>query len=112
MLSPVPIPSRPSVSVYSTTATSISLSWSVPSNTVVISYEVMWKVSRSVGGNHSTTMADDEGTSGVIASSSTSYTIEQLESSTAYTITVRVANAAGNTVSQPTVVSTSQEGGK
>ena len=36
------VPGQPSVSVDSTTAISIFISWNVPSGSVVDSYEVMW----------------------------------------------------------------------
>ena len=38
------VPGQPSITIVRTfTATSISLSWSVPSGSVVTSYEVMWQ---------------------------------------------------------------------
>ena len=92
------VPGQPTVFVTAITATSISLSWSVPSGSVVTSSEVMWRV-------FSTTKADDdEGrvTSGSITS--TSYTIQELESGTNYSITVTVANAAGSAVSHPILI--------
>ena len=94
-VSVVSAPGQPSVSVTSITATSISLSWSVPSGSVVNSSEVMWREASS--GN--------EGTSGSLTD--TSYTIHQLESTTIYTITVTVSNPAGSTDSQPIIISTS-----
>ena len=101
---PVPLPGQPSISGVTTiTATSISVSWSVPSGSVVTSSEVMWLVFSSGGGSGSTTKADGSGTSGSIAS--TSYTIQELESGTNYSITVTVANAAGSTVSHPFIIS-------
>ena len=99
VLPPVLFPGQPSIREVSTTATTISLSWSVPSGSVVTSSEVMWQRSRS-----------SAGTSGEITNSSTSYTIEGLESGTFYSITVRVANAAGSTDSTLINVSTSKEG--
>ena len=99
------VPGQPTVFVTAITATSISLSWSVPSGSVVTSSEVMWRV-------FSTTKADDdEGrvTSGSITS--TSYTIQELESGTNYSITVTVINAAGSTVSHPILITTSEEDG-
>ena len=104
---PVPVPGQPTVFVTAITVTSISLSWSVPSGSVVISSEVMWRVFSSGGGSGSS--ADDEGsgTSGNITS--TSYTIQELESGTNYSITVTVANAAGSTVSHPILITTSEE---
>ena len=91
----VPAPGQPSVSVTSITATSISLSWSVPSGSVVTSSEVMWREASS---------GTSEGTSGRLTD--TSYTIDQLESNTIYTITVTVSNTVG-TDSQPIIISTS-----
>ena len=70
------------MSVVSIAATSISLSWSVPSDSVVTSSKVTWQ-ELSNGGITST--------SGSITD--TSYTIEELESTTIYNVTVTVANA-------------------
>ena len=58
------------VNVDSTTANTISLSWSVPSDSVVDSYEVMWVSSTTIGDG------------------STSYTITGVEAEANYTITV------------------------
>ena len=79
----------PRVSVTSITAASISLSWSVPSDSVVTSYEVMWREGAT------------EMTSGSLTT--TSYTIQQLESNANYTITVIATNIAGNTESLPII---------
>ena len=83
------VPGQPSVNVTSTT--SISLSWSVPSGSVVDSYEVMWT---------SEECPDDvdEG-SATITDGSTSYTIESLREGSSYTITVTATNSAGTTPS-------------
>ena len=89
----VPAPGQPCVSVTSITATSISLSWSVPGGSVVTTSEVMWREASS--GTTSGSLTD------------TSYTIDQLESNTIYTITVTVSNTAGSTDSQPVIISTS-----
>ena len=89
----VPVPGQPSVTVTSITSTSISLSWSVPSGSVVTSYEVMWRALSNSG---------ESGTSGSITS--TSYTIKELESNTVYSVTVTVTNTAGNTSSQPIII--------
>ena len=85
------------------TATSVTLSWSVPNDQRVTSSEVMWRTSSSGG---PTTRAESEGTSGNITG--TSYTIEGLESSTTYIITVTVTNVAGSTTSPPLMVTTSK----
>ena len=91
------VPGQPTVNVTSITSTSISLSWSVPSGSVVTSYEVMWQALSS---------GDDDGGSGTSGSiTSTSYTIQELESNTVYSVTVTVTNAAGSTVSQPIIIS-------
>ena len=99
----VPAPDQPSVSVTSITVTSISLSWT-SAGSEVTSSEVMWRVYRGGG---STTTAGDGGTSGSITS--TSYTIEDLESGTIYSITVVATNVAGSTVSQPIIIVTGTE---
>ena len=70
---------------------------------MVTSSEVMWRTS-SKGG--STTRAENEGTSGTITA--TSYTIEGLESSTTYIITVTVTNVAGSTAGPPLNVTTTE----
>ena len=102
---PVSFPDQPSVSVTSITATSISLSWSVPSDSVVTSYEVTWQ---ALSSNTDTTLGTDSdegsGTSGAITD--TSYTIEELEITTIYNVTVTVTNAAGSTDSHPFIIST------
>ena len=95
MYSSVPVPGQPSINVTSITSTSISLSWSVPSGSVVTSYEVMW---RQLSSNDDR----ESGISGSIAS--TSYTIQELKSNTVYSVTVTVSNAAGSTVSQPIII--------
>ena len=78
----VPAPGQPSVNVTCITATSITLSWSVPSGSVFTSYEVMWRA-----------LSSGDGVSGTSSSiTSTSYTIEELESNTVYSVTVTVTN--------------------
>ena len=75
------------------TATSISLSWSVASGSVARS-EVVWRE----------TDRGTESSSGSLTG--TSYTIDQLESTTIYTVTVRASNVAGTTDSQLITFST------
>ena len=88
-----PSPGQSSVTVSSTTATTISLSWSVPSGSVVDSYEVMWERETS-----EECPDEDEG-SATITDGSTSYTITGLEEDSSYTITVTATNAAESAVS-------------
>ena len=78
-----------------TTATTISLSWSVPSGSVVDSYEVVWE--RDTSGE----CPDEDEGSATITDGSTSYTITRLEEDSSYTITVTATNAAGSAVSDP-----------
>ena len=94
-LSSDPPPGQPSVTVSSTTATTISLSWSVPSGSVVDSYEVVWETDSSA------TITDG---------SITSYTITGLEEETNYTITVTATNAAGSVASEPVTGATLRAG--
>ena len=94
-LSPVPPPGVVSVSVSSITASSISLSWSVATGSVA-SWEVVWRE----------TDRGTESSSGSLTG--TSYTIDQLESTTIYTVTVRASNVAGTTDSLPITFSTGE----
>ena len=82
-------------------ANSISLSWSVPSDSAETSSEVVWQVGSSNSSSSETVM-----TSGNL--SDTNYTIEQLESASIYIITIIVFNAEGSIDSPPIIVSTSQ----
>ena len=91
----VTAPGQPSVNVTSITDTSISLSWSVPIGPVVTSYEVLLKEAGS---------GATETTSGILTD--TKYTIEMLERSTIYTITVTAMNPTGSTESMPIMIST------
>ena len=91
----VPAPGVVSVSVSSITASSISLSWSVASG-YVASWEVVWRE----------TDRGTESSSGSLTG--TSYTIDQLESTTIYTVTVRASNVAATTDSQPITFSTGE----
>ena len=89
----VPAPGQVNVVVSGITATSISLSWSVASGSVARS-EVVWRE----------TDRGTESSSGSLTG--TSYTIDQLESTTIYTVTVRTSNVAGTTDSQLITFST------
>ena len=87
----------PSVTVVTITATSISLSWSVPSGSVVTSYEVMWQRDTSVGCSD-----EDEGSRTFTTNSiSTSYAISGLEEDSLYRITVTAVNSFGSMASNP-----------
>ena len=92
----VRLPGQPSAKVTSVAATSISLSWSVPSGSVVTSYEVVWGESKAETGMSSGSL------------NTTSYTIHNLDSSTLYKTIVRATNIAGTTDSTPIIISTSK----
>ena len=72
------------------TAISISLSWSVPSDSVVTSYEVMWKADEM----------KDEGNKTI--TESTKYTISDLRQGTSYSITISAINSAGTSTNAVT----------
>ena len=104
---PAPGPGQPSVTVGTTTATSISPSWSVPSGSVVTSYEVMWQRDTSVGCSD-----EDEGSTTITTNSiSTSYAISGLEEDSLYRITVTAVNSIASIVSD-TVTAMTEEAGE
>ena len=100
------VPDQPSVSVTGTTATSISISWSVPSGSVVDSYEVMWQ--RDTSGECSD---EDEGNTNV-TDGSTSYDIMGLAGMSSYTITVTATNVAGSSAVSDAVTRVTGAAGK
>ena len=92
----------PNASVTSTTASSISLSWT-SAGSMVESYEVMWtsgECSDSDKGSMASTNGsgsdDSLETSVTITGNSTSYTIEGLRADTSYNVTVTAFNAVSN----------------
>ena len=87
------VPGQPSVTINPSTS-SISLSWSVPSGSVVTSYEVMWTSGECPGGVLSG--------SDTITGSSLSHTITALRGGTTYTITVTATNPAGSNTNSRT----------
>ena len=86
------VPGQPVVVIESTSATSISLSWSLPAGSVVTRYEVRWE-SESVG-----ECADENrGNTTITDGSTTSYDIVELEEANVYRVSVTAFNAAGGT---------------
>ena len=77
------------------TGTSITISWTVPSGSVVDSYEVMWDDGRAM-----------------VSGDTTSYTIEGLEEGRTYTIAVTAINVAGQTQSDTFTASTTEPEGE
>ena len=97
----------PSVTVVTTTATSISLTWSVPSGSVVTSYEVMWQRDTSVRCRD-----EDEGSRTINTNSiSTAYTISGREEDSLYRITVTAVNSIA-TIASETVTAMTKEAGE
>ena len=91
LLEIVAVPSKPSNILFSSrTATSISISWRIPNDSVVENYVLMWE--RDTSGE----CPDEDKNSTTITNASTSYTITGLEKGSSYTITVTATNAAGN----------------
>ena len=86
------------------TATSISLSWSVPSGSVVTEYLIEWQRDTSVG------CSDED--QGNITITDTSYTISGLEEDSRYTITVTATNTAGNSEVSNSVTAVTEEAGE
>ena len=91
----VTAPELTTLSIESTTAMSITLRWSVTSDSLVDRYVVMWEKSKSAV-SVTVTITDP---------SATTYTLMGLESETTYSITVTASNNVGSTTSTPILVS-------
>ena len=94
----VTAPKLKMLSVDSTTATTITVRWSVSSDSLVDRYVVMWEKSNSAA-SVTVTITDP---------SATTYTLMGLESEATYSITVTASNAVGSTTSTPILVSTTE----
>ena len=86
------------------TATSIFITLSVPSGSVVDSYEVMWERDTSVGCSD-----EDEGSATIIISL---YDITGLYEDSSYTIAVTASNSAGTSAVSNPVSAMTLEAGK
>ena len=86
------VPDPPVITVDSTTATSITISGGVPSDSVANSYEVMWDTN-DVGGCSG---GSDMDSTTINSGSITSYEILELEEDSTYIITVTASNSAGS----------------
>ena len=82
------VPDPPNVMNPITTATSISLFWSISMESVVTSYNVLWQSDECTD--------EDNGNATTI---NTSYIIQTLRGGAGYTITVTATNSAGTTPS-------------
>jgi len=98
------VPGMPIAEVNSVTATTISLFWSVPSGSVD-SYMVTWE--RDTSGECPVENRGNRTFTGGYFS----YTIEQVEEDSNYTITLTAINAAGSAVSDPVTGLTKEAGG-
>ena len=96
--------SAPVLSAGTSTATSISLSWT-SAGSEAVSYEVMWETD-DIGGCSS----GSDMNSTTITNDSTSYDIMGLEEDSSYTITVTASNSAGS--SGDTVTAMTLEAGE
>ena len=101
------VPVQTTVSVYSETATSITIFLRFATGSVVTSYEVMWETD-DVGGCSGGSNMD----STTITDSSTSYNITELEEDSTYSITVTASNSAGSNVVSNTVTAMTMEAGE
>ena len=101
----VAVPSKaPNVTSISITATSISISWMIPNDSVVVKYVVMWEKGASNKCN------DVDKNSTTVTNASTSYNITGLEEWSNYTITLTASNSAGNTINNSITVTTNEAG--
>ena len=90
------LPEQPSVSVLSVSDTAISLSWMISNSSIISHSEVVW----------SSVTDEEAGSSGNLTTETRSFTIQELDSSTIYNITIFVSNIAVTSNSQPIIVST------
>ena len=95
--------SVPVLTIDSTTATSISLSWT-SGGSEGVSYEVQWQRDTSVG------CSDEDQDSQTIADASTNYTISGLEEGSSYIINMTASNSLGNEASHPITAMTMMTG--
>ena len=82
--------------MHSTTATRISVAWSVPPGSVVDGYEVVWGLR-------------GEENSATVSSQESSYTITSLEAGSSYGVSVVATNAAGSTESDSVLAVTGRD---
>ena len=88
------------------TATTITITGSVPSGSVVTGFVVEWQRDTSVG------CSDEDEDRVSVNGAFTSYTISGLEEDNRYTITVTVSNSAGSSGVSNTVIAMTEETGE
>ena len=84
----ITVPDKPVIVSNQTTATTISISWSVPSGSVVEQYEVEWSSHQCPDGQVET-----------VTRNSSNFTVSNLWPETNYTISVSAINSAGRSTS-------------
>ena len=99
------VPAQPRVTVDTSTATSISLSWT-SAGSEVDRYEVMWQ--RDTSGE----CPDEDDDNIVLTDGSTIYDIMGLEEDSSYSITVTARNVAGSSAVSNAVTAMTQEAGE
>ena len=99
LLEIVAVPSKPSdIVIDSISATSISISWKIPNDSVVVNYVLMWERDTSEE------CPDMDKNIITLSDVSTSYIITGLEEWSSYNITVTASNAAGSASDSITVM--------
>ena len=93
--------------VSTTTATSISLSWSVPTGSVVTQYLVEWQRDTSVRCTD-----EDQANTTFTDGSTVSYDIPELEENSRYIVTVTASNPAGSSGASNSVIAMSLVAGE
>ena len=96
------VPGQPSITTVNPSTSSISLSWSVPSGSVVTNNLVIWTSGECPGG---VLLGSD-----TIIGSSLSHTITGLRGGTTYTVTVTATNSAGTKPSNSVTGETEEYG--
>ena len=95
------VPDPPVITVDSTTATSITISGGVPSDSVADSYEVIWERDITVGCSN-----EDEGMATSVGE------IANLQEDSTYSITVTASNSAGSSAVSNTVTAMTMGAGE
>ena len=102
-----PVPGQPTLNAGSTTATSISISWSVPSGFVVTSFLVQWQRNTAIG-----CPDEDQDSTTIMDGSLTTYDITGLEEDSEYSVTVTASNTVGSSAVSNIITGMTLEAGE